>query len=764
MFTGIKAHHGMKHTENAVSYIKDEEKTDLSRHQDRLDGVDPLVLDDHTKNLFDYSTNPNKTVIISETGEETQLVSGYNVDPVMVNESFQLAMDKYRRTHREKLGMQTARRVMRAKLDEEGNPVLDSEGRLIYDEAAPVYHDPVTGKCVYEKYKKQTKARTSYGWVLSCPPKEVIGFDIDPRIVHQLGLEFCERMFRGDYQALVATHCDRKHIHNHITMCAYSTDGSHKYRDTKESLMVARHIADDLSLKFGIPITAEVPNDVGHHMDWSEWKKKEQGDSWKEVLKKDIASAARVATSFPQYLELMKDCGYGIRETENHITYIMPGENEYRCRDTRLGKEYTKAELQKYYEERTQQQERGAGKDADREVPIESGGKPHHMTIRVSRYTLKGRRRSDLEMVFLIALKIIRLIKDLFRDMEAAKINPENPVHRDFAWKEHQMLDSLRLSQVIGVENKAELDDLVHDTGQRLSVARKEEKELGQDISYMHKIFDLTDEVRELQEKATAAGFNGDLELYDISPEDMRANVAREAPATPSQRRNMYIMLQNYNGAYRPSVRYDEISAMEAEKMIRFLQGKNEERPAILLTDKEWEARSPKEKYNRSQPGQITREMEQERRMKDIRFEAKVSIYPAEKQQIIAHYRDVSQQLRNLGIEPEAYDNVHNMAESSIEKLERIGREIEELKIKYRNLSRLKYNYELATNEKFVYGADYEKKKEDSVSIEETQETTLKDDDERRIERTEAKSRYRAEDTRAYQFPDRYFDATHRDL
>ena len=943
MYTAIKAHHGMDYTNNAIDYISNSEKTDLSQFQDRIQNDDPMLLDEHTKNLFDYSTNPNKTVIINETGEQAQLVSGYLCDPVMVGEEFQLTMDKYYRHHKEHLGLQTAKRVLRAKLDENGNPVLDTDGNMIHDDDAPVYHDPVTGKCIMQEYQVQTQARTSYGWVVSCPPKSVIGYEIDPRIVHQIGLEFCERMFDGQFQAMVATHCDRAHIHNHITSCAYDITGSYKYRDTMDNLLRARHIADDLSLKFGIPISAEVAKEKGKHIDWSEWQSKQQGDSWKEQMRQDIAATARVAGSYEEFVKMMKDSGYGIRETEHHLTYTMPGETEYRCRDTRLGQDFTKDELKAYYDNNMSKEKEKNRERTEIQAPDNAVPRATRISIRVSRYTAKGRRRSDLEMVFLIAIKIIRAVRDMFRNLSMAKEHPENPIHRDFGWKERQMMDSLKLVQTLGLESKEDLENLAAEVGQRLSIAKKEEKELKQDIGYAEKLIELIDEAREGRTITDSLGFDDDLYLYDVDKKTVQANVAKEAPATPAQRRNLYILLQNTNGMYRTSVRYDEMSAFDAEAVIKFLQGKTTECPDILLSGDKMEEKALNDKYDRiltsrqskekekySEPaseaqkkrvveilsgedltadndrllefenlqidtdsltkydamqlinyfsgrsdlmtpligelekGKIEEFLERDgkgltdickpleaittaeareffeymrlipdrrkyvkpprllkpyeaptksnldqlkelirirdakievpldkltkddvyeltsfllkrnavpeclksqmpdrNKLKDKVFEQAIAGFTSEEQQSLAHYRDVMQQLKGFGIEPQDYAQAYARAKDIKEGLQTTMRELDELKTRYKNIQRLKYNYGLATSAKFTYGSEYGEPDKNTVSIQEEKEQAVRDEEDNRIEKEEHQDRYTVTDSRAFAFPDRFFDATH---
>lgn len=69
---------------------------------------------------------------------------------------------------------------------------LDANGKMIHDETgkSPVYHDAP----IVFMQDRITKARVCYMWVMSFAPATVTGYEIDPHLVHQIGLEFCAGM------------------------------------------------------------------------------------------------------------------------------------------------------------------------------------------------------------------------------------------------------------------------------------------------------------------------------------------------------------------------------------------------------------------------------------------------------------------------------------------------------------------------------------------------------------------------------------------
>lgn len=689
--TRIKSYHGSGSSiKHSIDYSIDKEKTDMGK----------LMGNDLTQNTLSYAANPKKTTYDSPgiaSGHE--LVTGYMCDPDTAAEEFRLTMDKYYQNHEEHLSEQTAKRIFRAKLDDNNNPILDEKGEMIYDAKAPVWHDK-DGKCRFQQYKKKTMPRTAYMWVLSFPPERVCGYKIDPRICHQIGLEFIKQIDGGQYQAIVATHLDREHPHDHIVMCAYAKDGSHKYRDTKDNLIKARQICDDLSQRFGLPIIPVHSQEQSQTISWTEWKARQEGQSWKEQMRQDINSAIHIAQDYDQFISLMKSSGYKLRETENHLTYIMPGDDEYRCRDTKLGREYEKNTIKDHFVRRqTPAHEREEGSSLNiPAMPAKGHFKPVH--IYISRYTFSGRRRTDLEMLFLTAIKVVRALKDIFRDPIAAKAHPTSPIHQDYNWKLTQMMDSLKYVQQYGIETKGDLDKLIKETGTKLSVAKKELRDLETDRDYAERILGLLEDAQYYMQLTKKLGFDPDHLYVDIpNKSQLRENLAKVNPATPSQRRELYLLLQKYSERYRLGCKYDQLNAREAEVVIRFLKNETDNKPDILYEGR-WQSKENPD---------LNVDAARKEKDNNALFESHLLDYSSEEQQIILYLRDTVRQLADLGIGIDDYASEKSNLVKELQVMNSRLQDVEKHKQQYRNLKRLEYNYNLASNTAFTHGASYDK-------------------------------------------------------
>ena len=67
---------------------------------------------------------------------------------------------------------------------------------------------------------------------------------------NQIGYELADRLLRGEYAFIVATHTECNHIHNHIIFCATSLDCTHKFRNVWNSSRLVAEISDELCREY----------------------------------------------------------------------------------------------------------------------------------------------------------------------------------------------------------------------------------------------------------------------------------------------------------------------------------------------------------------------------------------------------------------------------------------------------------------------------------------------------------------------------------
>ena len=568
--TKIKAYHSASSIKNTIVYVKNEEKTKLEYSPDE-EALHVL------HNAIRYSENDIKTTYVAEDGHMEILVSGHHCSVELAEETFRQAADTYHRNgHDENAGRHyKVKTLLRAKLDKKGNPILDEQGFMIHDEKAPVYHDE-NGDTITFMQERVSKARNCYMWVMSFPPPRVCGYEIDPRLVHQIGLEFMQELeaYQGcEFPAIIATHCDKEHIHNHIPMSAFSSSSLRKYRDDMESLQAARDITDRLSLKYNLPIILAPENKKS--MSHEEWELSKQGKSWKQDLRTEIAYHLERAISYEDFKMRFRRSGYNLRETENHLTYYTPG-NTHRCRDTNLGKAYEKSALMSYFIPKQEKEPQPALEETHL-LPSSTGHKAH--TLYVSRYTTSGRRRSDLEMLLLKAINLIKLIGDSFSEIDNTSANP---VYRSSSWKIARLSESISILNTRGINTAKELDEQLMSTGAALSHAKKDYNDLSQGKTGLSTLKELLENLQELSYAVEQLGISVFC-LHSPTQKEITEYRAKTFPMSSEQRRSLYIALQGHSH-YKLTTKFNNLTYMEAKDCIDYLTGKSNTLPEVLAT------------------------------------------------------------------------------------------------------------------------------------------------------------------------------------
>ena len=192
------------------------------------------------------------------------------------------------------------------------------------------------------------------------------GLEISDEEVHQCGRELAEKL--GLYQAVICSHVhpvenDKSEItgkckHNHILINSHihpekvdpTSPGVYKYHDCNETYAQLQKWNDEIALAHGLPIIRNP--DMDRQSSWFKSKMENENASWTKQVARDIKKTMRFSSNWAQFKELMTEQGYVIRDTGKTITYYTPEHTEthkQQIREKRLGREYTRAELERYW-------------------------------------------------------------------------------------------------------------------------------------------------------------------------------------------------------------------------------------------------------------------------------------------------------------------------------------------------------------------------------------------------------------------------------
>lgn len=227
---------------------------------------------------------------------------------------------------------------------------------------------------VMQKTKKKfgkTGGILGYHFIQSFAPGEVT-----PEQAHEIGCEFTRRLFGEDFEAVIGTHLDKAHPHNHIIVNSVSRTDGHKYHSSPESYYnTVRGTSDELCRENDLSVIT--PQGRGKH--YAEWSAEQGGKpTVRGIIRTDIDAIISQAYTYESFLMLLRKNGYEVRHGPNRkYTTVKPPGAKRAIRLDSLGEGYTEADILL----RLSQQRRG-----DMAPPIVT-----HTAHTVRRYRVKGR-------------------------------------------------------------------------------------------------------------------------------------------------------------------------------------------------------------------------------------------------------------------------------------------------------------------------------------------------------------------------------------
>lgn len=227
----------------------------------------------------DYAKNPEKT-------DKGELVTGYQCDPMTVDEEFLLSKRQY---------------------------------------------EQITGR-------RQRHEVIAYQIRQSFKPGE-----ITPEEANRLGQELALRFTKGKYAFIVATHTDRAHVHNHIVFNSTSIDGTRKFKNFWLSSIALQRVSDLVCLENGLSVITPKPyKERAKRTDYPRRVKN------RDVLCEDIdAVLQKKPESFEAFLQELRALDYEIK-CGKHIS--VKGKNQARfIRLSSLEEGYSEANLHAHF-------------------------------------------------------------------------------------------------------------------------------------------------------------------------------------------------------------------------------------------------------------------------------------------------------------------------------------------------------------------------------------------------------------------------------
>ena len=168
--------------------------------------------------------------------------------------------------------------------------------------------------------------------------------EVTPEQAHAIGMEFAQKLFGDRYEAVVATHLNKHHYHNHIVINSVSfVDGKKYHSNQKSYFQMLRAESDRLCREHGLSVIK--PKAKGKQ--YPEWEAEQKGTgTLRSAIREDIDAAIRYSYTMEDFWMLLQKQGYRIKRSEQrkYIVLLSPGAKRG-VRLTSLGKGYGEEEI-----------------------------------------------------------------------------------------------------------------------------------------------------------------------------------------------------------------------------------------------------------------------------------------------------------------------------------------------------------------------------------------------------------------------------------
>jgi len=241
----------------------------------------------------------------------------------------------------------TKRHAIKATVKKALEYVLNKEktenGVLVYGLNCSINSNLATKQMEHTReYYGKNKGNLAFHFVQSFKPGEIK----DYRTAYEIGIKLAERITEGKYQAVVTTHTDQEHIHNHIIINSVSHIDGRKYNSCKAEYEHLKNLSNEITREYNLSVIEP----KGKGKSYKEWQENKKGTSWKAKIKNDIDTLINEVKTFEQLIEKLNEKGYEIKFGK-YIAFKCKGQQRF-SRGKTIGEDYTEEAIKRRIEEK----------------------------------------------------------------------------------------------------------------------------------------------------------------------------------------------------------------------------------------------------------------------------------------------------------------------------------------------------------------------------------------------------------------------------
>ena len=179
--------------------------------------------------------------------------------------------------------------------------------------------------------------RQGYHFIISLKPGEGT-----PQEMYEFAMKFAERAFHNEYEAVVAVHTDKAHIHAHIIINSVNMVTGYKFQyrngDWKR---IYQPITNELCEEYGYFVVPAEYSKEPSNMPRDEYK---QNQRFRDFIREDCECLLALSEDTKHFIWLLRELGYEVKEGV-HIAVKVPGMKRFARLDT-IDKRYARGNLE----------------------------------------------------------------------------------------------------------------------------------------------------------------------------------------------------------------------------------------------------------------------------------------------------------------------------------------------------------------------------------------------------------------------------------
>ena len=155
---------------------------------------------------------------------------------------------------------------------------------------------------------------------------------LNPAVAFEIVGKFVDEFLGTGYEAVYAVHDNTAHTHGHILFNSVNCITGKKFRYEKgDWAKVMQPITNRLCEEYGlstIDIEAEEKKKHSNYKDWNETQGKQSVRT--EMIRRDLDACIMQAGTYEEFLDLLREMGYGIKQGK-YLSVCPPGSERF-CR------------------------------------------------------------------------------------------------------------------------------------------------------------------------------------------------------------------------------------------------------------------------------------------------------------------------------------------------------------------------------------------------------------------------------------------------